>query len=30
MIEEFIIYVNKTNYQLDSAINESIYETNYF
>lgn len=30
MIEEFIIYVNKTNYQFDSAINESIYETNYF
>ena len=30
MIEEFIIYVNKNNYQLDSFIETSHYETNSF
>ena len=29
-IDEFIIYVNKTNYNLASKVNESIFETNDF
>ena len=29
-IKEFIIYVNKTNLQLDSQITPSIFETNPF
>ena len=30
LIEEFIVYVNKHNYLLDSKIKESIFETNLF
>ena len=29
-VEEFIQYVNKTNYSLESKIERSFYETNYF
>ena len=30
LIDDFVIYVNKTNYRLRSKISESIYETNDF
>ena len=30
MIDDFIVYVNKTNYSLQSTIEPSIYETNSF
>ncbi|KAK8844306.1 hypothetical protein M9Y10_024518 [Tritrichomonas musculus] len=29
-IEEFIVYVNKNQHELDSKVTESIYETNHF
>ena len=29
-LDDFIVYMNKNNYQLDSTINPSIYETNNY